>query len=128
MVPSMPAPAPAATFVPGRMIGMRPGEKRPYALKADERNPYAKRSEQEEVSAEKNGNAEELRIREKLSRLRVTGRSQGGNGLHDPPPTRSARVSLRFGSIPPLAATRLYHENSHAAADITTMPERLTTK
>ncbi|MCB1203172.1 MAG: hypothetical protein KDN18_02850 [Verrucomicrobiae bacterium] len=81
MVPSMPAPAPAATFVPGRMIGMRPGEKRPYALKADERNPYAKRSEQEEVSAEKNGNAEELRIREKLSRLRVTGRSQGGNGL-----------------------------------------------
>lgn len=81
MVPGMPTPAPAATFVPGRMIGMRPTEKRPYSLKSDERNPYARRSEQEEVSAEENGNAEELRIREKLSRLRVTGRSQGRNGL-----------------------------------------------
>jgi len=77
----IPTPAPAATFVPGRMIGIRPDEKRPLALKESERNPYAKRNQREEIAAEENGNAEELRIRERLAQLRVTGRSQGPNGL-----------------------------------------------
>jgi hypothetical protein len=78
---AMPAPSPAATFVAGRMINMRAGEKRPLALKDNERNPYAKRSAEEEVNQEEGSNAEELRIREQLSRLRVTGRSHGPNGL-----------------------------------------------
>lgn len=78
---AMPAPSPAATFVAGRMINMRAGEKRPLALKDNERNPYAKRSAEEEVNREEGSNAEELRIREQLSKLRVTGRSHGPNGL-----------------------------------------------
>lgn len=81
MAPGMPAPAPAATFVPGRMIGMRPTEKRPLSLKESERNPYAKRNPHEEIATEAAGDAEELRIRERLSALRVAGRSQGPNGL-----------------------------------------------
>jgi hypothetical protein len=76
-----PAPAPAATFVSGRTINMRPNEKRPLALKENERNPYAKRSANEELDQEEGDNAEELRIRDQLSKLRVTGRSHGPNGL-----------------------------------------------
>lgn len=78
---AMPAPSPAATFVAGRMINMRAGEKRPLSLKENERNPYAKRSAEEEVSQEEGSNGEELRIREQLTKLRVTGRSHGPNGL-----------------------------------------------
>lgn len=78
---AIPMPSPAATFVPGRMIGMRPAEKRPLALQVNERNPYAKRSAEEEVNPEEGNNAEELRIREQLGKLRVTGRSHGPNGL-----------------------------------------------
>ena len=81
VVGGMPAPAPAATFVPGRMISIRPDEKRSLDLKESERNPYAKRNPQEELAAEENGNVEELRIRERLAQLRVTGRSHGPNGL-----------------------------------------------
>lgn len=79
--PAIPAPNPAATFVPGRMIGMRPSEKRPLMLKENERNPYAKRSVEEVEAAEEQANSEELRIREKLGTLKVTGSSQGRNGL-----------------------------------------------
>lgn len=75
------APAPAATFVVGRMIGMRPDEKRPLTLNAHERNPYAKRSLEEEVTGEDGENAEEIQIRERLNSLSVTGQSQGPNGL-----------------------------------------------
>lgn len=75
------APSPAATFVAGRMIGMRPSEKRPLSLQSHERNPYAKRSVEEEVNQEEGSNAEELRIREQLGKLRITGRSHGPNGL-----------------------------------------------
>lgn len=78
---AMPAPSPAATFVAGRMINMRAGEKRPLSLKENERNPYARRSAEEEVNQEEGSNAEELRIREQLSKLSVTGRSHGPNGL-----------------------------------------------
>ena len=80
---SMPAaaPSPAANFVPGRMIGMRPDEKRPLALKENERNPYAKRSEEEEATGDEGVNAEEQQIRARLSSLSVSGRSQGPNGL-----------------------------------------------
>ncbi len=73
--------APAATFVVGRMIGMRPDEKRPLILKASERNPYAKRSAEKEATGEEGINAEELQIRNRLSSLTVTGRSLGPNGL-----------------------------------------------
>jgi hypothetical protein len=76
-----PAPSPAATFVSGRTINMRPGEKRPLSLKENERNPYAKRSANEELNQEDGDNAEELRIRDQLSKLSVTGRSHGPNGL-----------------------------------------------
>lgn len=72
---------PAATFVPGRAIEMRPDEKRPLLLKENERNPYAKRPVEEVETAEEQSNSEELRIREKLGNLRVTGRSRGRNGL-----------------------------------------------
>ncbi len=75
------APVPAANFVPGRMIGMRPDEKRPLILKDNERNPYAKRSEEEEATGEEGINAEEQQIRARLSSLSVSGRSQGLNGL-----------------------------------------------
>jgi hypothetical protein len=63
------------------MINMRANEKRPLSLKEDERNPYARRSPEEEVNQDQGANAEELRIRERLSQLRVTGRSHGPNGL-----------------------------------------------
>ncbi len=76
-----PAPAPAATFVVGRMIGMRPEEKRPLMLKESERNPYAKRSADKAATGEEGVNAEELEIRKRLSSLSVTGRSLGRNGL-----------------------------------------------
>lgn len=76
-----PALAPAATFVVGRMIGMRPEEKRPLMLKESERNPYAKRSADKETTGEEGVNAEELQIRNRLSSLTVTGRSLGPNGL-----------------------------------------------
>lgn len=76
-----PAPAPAATFVLGRMIEMRPDEKRPLLLKDGERNPYAKRSVERETSGEESANEEELEIRNRLSLLSVTGRSLGPNGL-----------------------------------------------
>lgn len=79
--PGIPAPNPAATFVPGRMIGMRPTEKRPLILKENERNPYAKRSVEQVEAAEEQANSEELRIREKLGNLKVTGRSRGPKGL-----------------------------------------------
>ncbi len=76
-----PPAAPAATFVTGRMIGMRPDEKRPLLLKDNERNPYAKRSPEEVKASGEDNNSEELRIRQRLGTLRVTGRSQGPNGL-----------------------------------------------
>lgn len=76
-----PPAAPAAAFAPGRMIEMRPGDKRPLLLKDNERNPYAKRSLEETQSAPEESNSEELRIRQRLGELRVTGRSQGPNGL-----------------------------------------------
>ncbi len=72
---------PAANFVPGRIIGMRPEEKRPLLLKASERNPYAKRSDKEEITGEENIDAEEQQIRARLGSLSVTGRSEGPNGL-----------------------------------------------
>jgi hypothetical protein len=74
-------PAPAVSFVPVRVIQMRPTEKRPLALKEDERNPYAKRNPQSEVVSAQEGDAEELRIRQRISMLRVSGRSMGPNGL-----------------------------------------------
>lgn len=78
----LPATAtPAANFVPGRMIGMRPEEKRPLTLKQNERNPYAKRGSQEESVGEETIDAEEQQIRARLSSLSVSGRSQGPNGL-----------------------------------------------
>src|SRR5690606_29244548 len=46
-----------------------------------ERNPYAKRSPKEEKATAQESNAEELRIRERLGALRITGRSRGPNGL-----------------------------------------------
>lgn len=76
-----PPPAPAAAFVPGRMIQMRPEEKRPLVLKESERNPYAKRNPQQEGEREETTNGEELKIRERLGELSVTGRSEGPNGL-----------------------------------------------
>lgn len=75
------APVPAANFVPGRMIGMRPEQKRPLELKENERNPYAKRSAEEEATGEDGVNEEEQQIRARLSSLSVSGRSQGPNGL-----------------------------------------------
>lgn len=75
------AATPAANFVPGRIIGMRPEEKRPLLLKASERNPYAKRSDREEITGEENIDAEEQQIRARLGSLAVTGRSEGPNGL-----------------------------------------------
>ncbi len=80
-IPGAIMPNPAATFAPGRMIEMRPTEKRPLLLKENERNPYAKRSEKEVEAAEEQANSEETRIREKLSTLKVTGSSLGPNGL-----------------------------------------------
>lgn len=74
-------PVPAANFVPGRMIGMRPDQKRPLVLKENERNPYAKRSAEEEATDENGINQEEQQIRARLSSLTVSGRSQGPNGL-----------------------------------------------
>lgn len=74
------APSPAATYAPGRMIEMRPEEKRPLLLLANERNPYAKRSALQQVAPTEEENAEELRIRQKLQSLSVTGRSLGPNG------------------------------------------------
>ncbi len=76
-----PPVAPAASFAPGRMIGMRPEQKRPLLLKDNERNPYAKRSPEEVKAPGEDNNSEELRIRQRLGNLRVTGRSQGPNGL-----------------------------------------------
>lgn len=73
--------APAANFVPGRVIGMRPEEKRPLTLKENERNPYAKRGDKEEITGAETIDAEEQQIRSRLSRLSVSGRSQGPNGL-----------------------------------------------
>jgi hypothetical protein len=81
MVPGATAPAPAVAFVPGQVIDMRPTEKRPLVMKENERNPYAKRNPHDEVAAEADSDAEELRIRERLASLRVSGRSQGPNGL-----------------------------------------------
>jgi hypothetical protein len=81
MMPGATAPAPAVAFVPGQVIEMRPTEKRPLVMKENERNPYAKRNQQDEVAAEADSDAEELRIRERLASLRVSGRSQGPNGL-----------------------------------------------
>ncbi len=78
---TMAATAPAANFVPSRMITMRPDEKRPLLLKQDERNPYAKRGPGAVEEVEREADAEELRIRAHLSTLRVTGRSRGPNGL-----------------------------------------------
>lgn len=74
-------PAPAVSFVPVRVIQMRPTEKRPLDLKEDERNPYAKRNPQSEVASAEEGDAEELRIRQRISMLRVSGSSMGPNGL-----------------------------------------------
>jgi len=81
MAPGAPVPAPAVAFVPGRMIDMRPTQKRPLSLKDNERNPYAKRNPHDEVVAAADSDAEELRIRERLVTLRVSGRSMGPNGL-----------------------------------------------
>jgi hypothetical protein len=81
MMPGAPVPAPAVAFVPGQVIEMRPTEKRPLVMKENERNPYAKRNPQDDVVAEADSDAEELRIRERLASLRVSGRSQGPNGL-----------------------------------------------
>ena len=75
------APAPAATFVVGRMIELRPDQKRPLALNANDRNPYAKRTIEEETTNESGENAEELQIRNRLHSLSITGQSQGPNGL-----------------------------------------------
>src|ERR1041385_2251738 len=49
--------------------------------------------------------------------------------VHYPPPAMSALASLLFPRVPLFfAATSLYHENTHAAADIMTIPEILITK
>lgn len=76
-----PVAAAAANFSPTRMIGMRPGEKRPLILKSNERNPYANRSPEKDAVNEEGENAEEIQIRERLNSLSVTGRSRGPNGL-----------------------------------------------
>jgi hypothetical protein len=76
-----PAVAPAASFVPTRMIAMRPDEKRPLTLKSDERNPYAKRNLEVAENSDATVNAEEQQIRERLGSLRVTGKSQGPKGI-----------------------------------------------
>lgn len=75
------APSPAASFVPGRVIAMRPEQKRPLLLKESERNPYARRSTEQVEAAEEQATSEEIRLREKLSSLRVTGSSLGPRGL-----------------------------------------------
>ncbi|MAS93020.1 MAG: hypothetical protein CMO55_07460 [Verrucomicrobiales bacterium] len=75
------AVAPITNYTPSREIGMRPEDKRSLSLKVNERNPYAKRSAKEEAELEGTENEEELRLRDMLSSLSVTGRSRGPNGL-----------------------------------------------
>jgi len=78
--PTAAAPS-VANYQPSRMIGMRPHEKRALTLKTDERNPYARRSPDQEATTEESENLEEIRIRETLNSLSVTGRSLSPNGL-----------------------------------------------
>ena len=73
--------APAVAYKPGRSIGMRPEQKRPLTLRKSERNPYAHRSPGKDASSDNEDNVEELQIREKLSALSVSGKSQGTNSL-----------------------------------------------
>ncbi len=80
-VAGVPVAAPASTFVVGRMIELRPDQKRPLGLTANDRNPYAKRTLEEETTNENGENAEELQIRTRLNSLSITGQSQGPNGL-----------------------------------------------
>lgn len=74
------APVSAAKLAPTRMIQMKPDEKRPLVMNSNERNPYAHRSV-EKIKPEEEDNKEELKLRERLSLLRVTGRSMSQNGL-----------------------------------------------
>lgn len=76
-----PALAPAANFTPGRPIDLRPQDKRPLLLKESERNPYARRNPDENPETQEENSPEELRIRQRLSGLRVTGRSRSDVGL-----------------------------------------------
>tara|TARA_R110000850_G_scaffold185992_6_gene311918 strand:+ start:431 stop:1147 length:717 start_codon:yes stop_codon:yes gene_type:complete len=69
------------TFVPSIMIEMRPTEKRPLIVRASERNPYANRSQDQRDVNDNGENVEEVKIRQQLQALSVTGQSQGLNGL-----------------------------------------------
>ena len=75
------AAVPTSNYTPSREIGMRPEDKRSLSLKVNERNPYARRSAKEEAVLEGTENEEELRLRDMLNSLSVTGRSRGPNGL-----------------------------------------------
>lgn len=75
------APSPAATYSPGRVITMKPSDKRPLVVKANERNPYARRAPGREELNEDGESAEETQIREVLTSLPVSGQSVGKNGL-----------------------------------------------
>lgn len=75
------APSPAATYSPGRVITMKPSDKRPLVVKANERNPYARRAPGREELNEDGESAEETQIREVLTSLPVSGQSLGKNGL-----------------------------------------------
>lgn len=78
----MPAVVPAAlSYVPGRTIEMTPDQKRPLLLKEGERNPYARRAPEQENLTDDGENAEEMQIRQRLSSLSVSGKSQGSKGL-----------------------------------------------
>ncbi|MDF1659281.1 MAG: hypothetical protein P1U58_16815 [Verrucomicrobiales bacterium] len=82
VIPGQPGAMPmAAAYVPSREIEMTPDQKRPLILKSEERNPYARRSPDKQELNDQGDNAEELEIRERLSSLSVSGRSQGNNGL-----------------------------------------------
>ncbi|MDF1825654.1 MAG: hypothetical protein P1U68_13495 [Verrucomicrobiales bacterium] len=78
----MPGTTPAAlSYIPGRTIEMSPEQKRPLLLKEGERNPYARRSPEQENVNDEGENAEEMQIRQRLSSLSVSGKSQGSKGL-----------------------------------------------
>lgn len=75
------AAVPVTSYTPSREIEMQPEDKRSLSLKVNERNPYARRSAKETAELEGTENEEELRLRDLLSSLSVTGRSRGPNGL-----------------------------------------------
>lgn len=63
-----------------RMIEMRPTEKRPLVLKEEERNPYERRTVQEDEFNEKDATSEEVRLREIITSLPISGSSRDTNG------------------------------------------------